>query len=193
MPNVTSYGSLGGSIETAEITDGSVTPQKLSFEGMYQLVEEKSPASNSTSIDFDTTLDGNADGGYMLMLYCMNATGSAAGISLRANGSQWATNKQQIQGSGASISGNAGAGADIGSMGANDDALIKVELPFMQTGLNARKFISNEVRTDSNMSIFGGDITTPNVSTNITSLGVQASVGSSLSTTSVFRLYKLIK
>jgi len=107
MVKFSSFSPLGTSIETAELTDGSVTVAKLANGATLKLLGTVTLSADATTIGF-SSLDYNTTG-YFLAIYNLEASSANAdNVSLFINDNTTAADydTQVITGNGAGITGS---------------------------------------------------------------------------------------
>lgn len=164
------------------------------FPGLWELVEEKTVTGSAVqTLDFDATLDGNVDGAYMVIGQVKNDTGTTAVIHPRINAATAVGDMQMTFFNNTTITGARSAGASIEICRAftGKDGWFELLLPTPKASALTRYAFANNSRNASGSisdQRMQAEITTPASTTQITSLGVAASVASGLGVGSKFWL-----
>lgn len=175
-----------------EIKDGGVSLAKLADsarKGLY-LVEERVITTASQTEDF-TGLDGDADGLYIIEGRLVNGTGSSSNYSIRANGAAVAGSRQILSVEGSSVSGGADTSLTIVGAAAGNTADFEALMSSSVSGAT-RHLICRAANEGGTFGILlvNMKLTTPSSGTNITSVGVAASVADGVGVGSIIRLWK---
>ena len=156
----------------------------------WELAEERVITSASTTEDF--TVDGEADGGYMIEGVLVNDQGTGGAVNLRVNGANAVMNNQYISASGTSISTSRNSGVSwICSTTANKSTGFQVAIPVSRKD-DARMVFTDSAQNESTMSkeMISASLTTPAASTAITSIGIGATAADNIGVGSVIRVWK---
>jgi hypothetical protein len=155
-------------------------------------VEEKTQAANGTTFDFNTAINGDVDGDYMITGQITPAT-SGESFQLRINGATASGQCQYLSCLSTTLTGAAVASYTIMCHGTqNQPSQIMLTLLGCQTG-KLRTY--NCIVTEQNGSVatkydYAGLISTPNSATNITSIGIYSYGATGIKAGTKLTLYK---
>lgn len=168
--------------------------------GSYEFVEEKTySGGGTTSLDFDTTLNGDSDYGYRIEVHMKAAI--VTSLNLRINGADASGQTQILYGYGTSIGAIRYSSSIIylsGYIGASGYAHCVMDVPNSVSNSGLRSVLGHTQDDDGTGNVrdfhLSGNISTPSISTNITSLGI-ATTGytNAIDAGTWMRLYKLKK
>jgi hypothetical protein len=168
--------------------------------GAYTLVYEKIFDSAVTTHDMPAnSLDGDADGAYMIEMFLVNGYNGTTGMTVRYNGTGnivQAQTQYHVQNGGTSstIRNTADIAISCTAYSNVDTAHSFIHLPNVATGYPRAAF-NKDIRKPSTTTIlvvdWHGGILTPAQGTNITSLGCGCTQTSGIGIGSFFRVYKL--
>lgn len=156
------------------------------------LVEERIITTASQTEDF-TGLDGDADGCYILEGRLVNDAGSGSNYSPRMNGSATAQNRQILSVESTSVGGGADTSGTFCGASSGAVTTFRAEIPVTKTGYQRNMLCNAAHLSSGSLAIFLSylTITTPSNATNITSIGIGASVADGIGVGSVIRLWKV--
>lgn len=193
MPTFSSYNALGTTIETGELSDGSVTAVKLAdgVASMSLVSTQTVSGSAVQQVDF-SSLDSDTDGKYILY-GSINATSGASGrVYIFLNADETITNYyyQGLTANSTTVAGDRQNFPAIGNVAPND--VHYFELTFEQIASEHgmwRGTYKDKGPSDLGVGVVIGQ--TSGTLTNITKISIQTASGTYIDVGSTFSLYKV--
>lgn len=157
--------------------------------GFMQLVETKTFAVATNAVDFSATLAGNTDGHYRIVAR-INDVSAVSELYLRLNGGAGAGTSQRLDCDGVGVSTDNAANLRVGvCYNGVSGALLIIDVVTID-GVNKQYFSNCRGGHVNNiLDSFVGNITTPNSSTEITSLGIGCSNNMTAGTMYLYKLW----
>lgn len=152
------------------------------------------------TLDFATTLDGDADRGYMMEWWIKNGAAATVIYSLRLNGAAAAGTRQRITAGTSTIAGAYVSGAVVGTLATNagtgSQLITRVTIPFTKSG-GLERFAEgyhSHIDASTNHPAWGGNFyhfTTPAVGVKITGVGLSADTAAGIGVGTIGRLWRI--
>jgi hypothetical protein len=183
ISNPSSSSGVGATVETTE----------LSF-GTWELVDETTISSATQTWD-SSTVAGDTDVSYKVVVRIINDTGNTIGYLIRLNGANWAGSRQSLTANGSSVSAGRDTTMTICQTDTNGIVAAVEVLICGVTGDKRNAYsISSERDTSSYQRGYLGffNITTPNTATEITSIGVGADTANGIGVGSQIQVWRRV-